>query len=130
MSEYAGQDPDHVCDEACEPYVPLESRDLEDLDESDHIDALYDVLARTRQRAALLVLALPAVAEDIRLSTRSAALLLDLDQAELEHELGGRGMQPVRGILNFAIRAYGPAGYIGEAMEALFRQELDTPRTD
>jgi predicted protein tyrosine phosphatase len=129
MSEYAGQDPDHVCDADCGPYVPLEFRDLEDLDESDHIDALYDVLDRTRQRAALMILALPGVDENVRLSTRTAALLLDLDQEELEHELGGRGMKPVRDILDFAVRAYGPAGYIGEAMEALFRQELKAPPT-
>jgi predicted protein tyrosine phosphatase len=130
MSEYAAQDPDHVCDDGCGPYVPLEFRDLEDLDESAHIDALYDVLDRTRQRAALMILALPGVNENIRLATRAAALLLDLDQAELEHELGGRGLMPVRDILDFAIRAYGEGGYIGEAMEALFRQELKAPPTD
>jgi predicted protein tyrosine phosphatase len=130
VSEYAGQDPDHVCDDGCGPYVPLESRDLEDLDESVHIDTLYDVLDRTRQRTALLILALPGVNENIRLATRAAALLLDLDQAELEHELGGRGLMPVRDILDFAIRAYGEGGYIGEAMEALFRQELKAPPTD
>ncbi|MFE4719141.1 hypothetical protein ACFRLW_22375 [Streptomyces sp. NPDC056728] len=122
MSEYGGQDPD--------TYVPLLYRDLEDLEESEHIDALYDILERTRQRAALLVLALPGVAEGVRLHTRAAALLLDLDQAELEHELGGRGMKPVRDILDFAIRAYGDDGYVGEAMEALFRQELAAPPTD
>jgi hypothetical protein len=48
----------------------------------------------------------------------------------LEHELGGRGLKPVRDILDFAVRAYGEGGYIGEAMEALFRQELTAPPTD
>ncbi|WP_223772973.1 hypothetical protein [Streptomyces sp. 135] len=130
MSEYDSQRPDHVCDEGCAPHVPLLFRELEDLEESVHIDALYDELNRVRERAAILTVMLPKVADDIRMSTRSAALLLDLDQEELEAELGGEGLHPVTKILDYAIRAGGEDGYVGQAMAALFREELGAPLTD
>lgn len=130
MSEFDAQRPGHVCGEGCAPYVEVMYQELEKLDESDHIDALYDILNRTRERAALMLLGLSSQVDNIRLSTRAAALLLNLDQEELEHAMGGAGLYPLTGILDHAIRAQGEEGYVGLAMEALLRQELRTPFTD
>ncbi|QDH92142.1 hypothetical protein PP629_gp37 [Streptomyces phage Dubu] len=130
MSDLEGLDPNHVCGDGCQPYVPLIFRDLEDLEESDHIDALYDVLNRTREHGALLFLALNRVAPTYRLPARTAALLLDLDEAELDHELGHQPNYALGDVVAFAVESQGTDGYVGKAMEALFRLELGLADSD
>lgn len=126
MSEFDGiGDPDHVCDEACGPYVPLEERDLEGLNESDHIDALYDLLDRTREHAALLLLALQRAGSQVCIPARSAAFLLDLDQEVLGEVLRGQPGFTPEGLVDLSVALDGEDGYVGEAMAALFRLELD-----
>ncbi|MFD3573820.1 hypothetical protein [Streptomyces sp. NPDC058644] len=117
--------PDHVCGKDCAPYVPMLDRDLEDLEESEHIDALYAEVDLTREHGALLLLALRNVSPTpVLLPARALAVLLDLDEAELAHEMGAaRGFTPAQAI-DFAVRAQGEDGYVGRALEAIFRAEL------
>jgi hypothetical protein len=115
---------DHECGDGCLPYVPLLYQELEDLEESEHIDALYALLERTREHAALLTLALARAETDVRVPARTAALLLDLDEMELDCELGHAPNHAPEEIVAYAIEAQGSDGYVGKAMEALFRLEL------
>lgn len=121
-------DPDHVCDEGCLPYEPLASQDLECLEESEHIDALYDILAATREHAALLVLALArAGVEGVKLPARAAAFLLDMDELAIDEAMEEAGLQSpytAGDLVDLSIRTEGENGYIGRAISALFRLEL------
>lgn len=125
MSDFdAINDDNHACDEACLPFVPVTDRDLEDLDESAHIDTLYDVLNLAREHAALMILAVARSGAPVQFPGRSAAVLLDLDEAELNHELGHDQPYTAEEIVNYSIKAHGDDGYVGQAMAALFRLEL------
>jgi hypothetical protein len=115
---------EHDCGDGCLPYVPMEFQELERLDESEHIDALYALLERTREHAALLTLALAREETPVRLPARTAALLLDLDEMELDCELGHEANYAPEEVVAYAIEAQGGDGYVGKAMEALFRLEL------
>ncbi|WP_330478653.1 hypothetical protein OG301_26605 [Streptomyces platensis] len=117
-------DPNHVCGEACAPYVPLAGRDLEDLEESDHIDALYAELNMAREHAALLILALARANSGLSFPARAAAVLLDLDEEEIHHELGPDQPHSATDVVNYAIRTQREDGYVGKALKALFRIDL------
>lgn len=118
--------PDHVCDEGCAPYMPLAFQELEELDESDHIDALYDVLDTTREHAALMLLALSRVdVEVVRIPARAAAFLLDMDEEVIRNELGPDQPYAVRDVVDLSIRLEEENGYMGRAMAAIFRLELN-----
>lgn len=123
-------DPDHVCGDGCAPYIPLACRDLEDLDESDHIDTLYEVLEKTREHAALLLLALSrAGVESVRIPSRAVALLLDMDEEVVEETMDDHGISapyPVAEVVDLAVELEGEDGYMGRAITALFRAELET----
>jgi hypothetical protein len=116
--------PEHKCNDACGPREPLADRDLEDLDESAHIDALYDELNLVREHVALLLLAL-SQAEDpgVAIPPRGIAVLLDLSETEAENLLG-RDRHTPQAIVDHAIRVAGPDGFIGRAMEAQFRAQM------
>lgn len=125
MSDLASiGDPDHVCGDACAPYIPLVDRELEDLEESDHIDALYAELNLAREHAALLILALSRMDSGLGFPARAAAVLLDLDEEELFHELGPDQPYAASAVVAYATRSQGEDGYVGKAMEALFRVDL------
>lgn len=120
--EEAGN-PDHKCDEGCtKSYVPLEFQDLEDLEESAHIDTLYDVLNLAREHSAWLVLNMARSHSPVQITPRTAALALDLDEAELLEELGPNFTAMT--LVDHAIESQGEDGYVGKAIEAAFRIEL------
>lgn len=116
--------PNHKCGEDCEPYAPLAYQDLEGLEESAHIDTLYEVLDLAREHAAWMVLCLArAGVETIRLTPRSAALTLDLDEEELAEELGRSFTAQT--VIDHAIKSQRGDCYVGRALEAAFRMELN-----
>lgn len=120
--EKAGN-PDHKCGEDCEPYVPLAFQVLEGLEESAHIDTLYEVLDLAREHAAWLVLCLArAEVTTVRITPRTAALALDMDEDEMVEELGPYFTAAT--LVDHAIASQGEDGYIGKAIEAAFRMEL------
>lgn len=126
MSDFAASnDPEHECGDACQPVVPLLYRELEDLEESEHIDALYEVLNLAREHAALVLLALARSGADVHFMARSAAVLLDLDEEELTHEQTPGKPFTASDVVDYAIKAHGEDGYVGQAMETLFRLQLD-----
>jgi hypothetical protein len=131
MSEFIHQRADHECDETCHaPYVPVEFLGLESLPESEHIDALYDILNRSREFAALVFIGMSQTHPDATLSTRAAAYLLDMDQEDMESELDPDAPHPVSTIVDTAVRQEGEHGYVGQALEALFREQLSADWTD
>lgn len=106
--------------------MPLVSQELEELDESDHIDALYDVLDTTREHAALMLLVLArAGADNICIPARAAAFLLDMDEEVILNELGPDQPYAVRDVVDLSIRLEEENGYMGRAMAAIFRLELN-----
>ncbi|KOG22020.1 hypothetical protein [Streptomyces viridochromogenes] len=116
--------PEHECDEGCGPYEPQADRNLEDLDESAHIDALYEELNLVREHVALLLLALAQVeGPTIGLQPRGISVLLDLSQTEAEALLGRKHHDP-QAVVNHAISVAGEDGYVGRAMEAVFRAQI------
>ncbi|MFF8473855.1 hypothetical protein [Streptomyces sp. NPDC015414] len=125
MSDFAAMgNPEHKCDDACGPYEPIADRDLEDLEESAHIDTLYAELNLVREHVALLLLVLSKVtAPTITLGPRSIAVLLDLSETEAQALLG-TDLQRPEAIVNHAIHVSGEDGYMGQAMQAMFRMEL------
>lgn len=117
-------DPEHKCDDSCAPYEPLTDRDLEELEESAHIDTLYADLNLVREHVALLLLALAKAEEPtVSMGPRSIAILLDLSETEAQCLLGA-GRQTPDVIVNHAINVAGEDGYVGQAMAALFRLEM------
>ncbi|WP_432118512.1 hypothetical protein [Streptomyces sp. bgisy032] len=117
-------DPNHECTDACGPYEPLTDRDLEDLEESAHIDALYEVLNLAREHAALMFLTLAKHESGLLVTPRTAAVLLDISEEELAAVLGDK-LHPIGDIVSHAIAVDGEDGYIGKAMLALFAAELN-----
>ncbi|MCI3271053.1 hypothetical protein [Streptomyces cylindrosporus] len=115
--------PEHQCDDRCAPYEPLSDRDLETLDESTHIDTLYEDLNLVREHAALLFLAMNQRVPDFRVPVRSLAVLLDISESEAECLLGPEH-QRVGDIVQHAVNVAGEDGYVGLAMAAVFRAEL------
>lgn len=119
--EEAG-DPNHKCGENRKMYVPLAFQNLEDLEESAHIDALYKVLNLAREHAAWLVMNMARTNSPAQITPRTAALALDLDEEELAEELGLSFTAQT--VVDHAIKSQGDDGYIGKAIEAAFRLEL------
>jgi hypothetical protein len=116
--------PEHECDDDCGPREPLADRDLEELDESAHIDALYEELNLVREHAALLLLALSRLEEPgVALPPRGIAVLLDLSETEAVALLGDSYHTP-QAVVDHAIRVAGEDGFIGRAMVAMFRAEI------
>ncbi|MFF4610349.1 hypothetical protein ACFY1Q_11860 [Streptomyces albidoflavus] len=123
MSDFeATGDPNHKCGEDCKMYVPLAFQNLEDLEESEHIDALYKILNLAREHAAWLVLNLARASSPVQITPRTAALALDLDEDELLDELGQTFTAMT--LVDHAIKSQGEDGYVGKAIEAAFRIEL------
>lgn len=125
MSDFeALSNPNHECGKDCRPHEPMASRDMEALEESAHIDALYSELNLVREHATMLILALSRASDEVRLPVRSAAILLDLDEDEAFEALGP--VQPYRAadVVNYAIQSGGEDGYIGRAMAAIFAAQL------
>ena len=116
--------PEHKCDATCEPHEPLTDRDLETLDESAHIDALYEELNLVREHVALVLITLAKLKDPtIRLSPRTFAVLLDLSETEAACLLG-EGRRTPKEIVDHAVNVSGEDGYVGQAMAALFRLEI------
>lgn len=115
--------PEHKCGDTCRPYEPLADRDLEELEESDHIDALYEDLNLVREHAALMILALQKHAPHIRFSIRTLAVLLDLSESEATCLLGTSSQAP-DAVVNHAVNVAGEDGYVGLAMAAIFRHQM------
>jgi len=116
--------PEHKCGDTCAPYEPLADRDLESLEESAHIDTLYEELNLVREHVALLVLALSRLeGPTVRLSPRTFAILLDVSETEAACLLGKERQRPAD-IVNHAVTVAGEDGYMGQAMAAMFRLEL------
>ncbi|MFM9629547.1 hypothetical protein ACKI10_18205 [Streptomyces galilaeus] len=123
-------DPDHQCTELCGPYQETAERNLEALDESSHIDALYDDLNLVREHAGLLFLALDRQAPGFTLPVRSVAILLDMDENDVAAALGEAPVR-ARDVVAFAIEYAGEEGYVGQSMTACFRHQLRSqPETD
>jgi hypothetical protein len=120
--------PEHKCGDTCRPYEPLADRDLEELEESAHIDALYADLNLVREHVALLLLALAkAETPTVSLAPRSIAILLDLSETEAACLLGSKRQTP-NDVVNHAVNVAGEDGYMGQAMAAIFRHQMLTMR--
>ncbi|MFE9381745.1 hypothetical protein ACFYMO_00690 [Streptomyces sp. NPDC007025] len=115
----------HVCDHTCLPYAPIASRNLESMEESEHIDALYEDLNLVREHAALLLLAIAEADAAITIPARTAAALLDLDEEGLREDLGGANRYSPAEIRDQAIRDQREDGYVGRAMEVRFKLSLE-----
>lgn len=125
MSDFAAlTDPNHVCGNGCRPHLPLASRDLESLEESAHIDALYDELNLVREHATLMLLALSRASDEVRIPVRSVAVLLDLDEEKAFEALGPDQPYRAADVVSYAIQTTGEDGYVGRAMSAVFAAQL------
>jgi len=126
MSDFdAATNPEHKCTPLCAPYEPLIERDLESLNESAHIDALYAELNLVREHAALLMLALSQdTGCGVTMGPRTAAILLDMSETEAAEALGEKRHSSAV-LVDHAISVGGEGGYIGQAMTALFTVQLE-----
>ncbi|MGW3727298.1 hypothetical protein [Streptomyces sp. NPDC000851] len=119
--------PEHVCGAQCLDHEPLTDRDLESLEESAHIDALYAELNLVREHCALMFLALAEQGAPVVVTPRAASVMLDLSESELCALLGNTHHKP-QAVVDHAIRVAGEDGYIGRAMVALMRAQLFVAR--
>lgn len=115
--------PEHRCTDACGPYEPLADRDLESLEESAHIDTLYEELNLVREHAALMFLALQKHTPGFGIPVRSVAVLLDISETEAVCLLGAQ-RQRVDDVVTHAVNVAGEDGYMGLAMAAVFRVQM------
>ena len=123
-------DEEHVCGEDCGPMVPLADLELEDLSETEHIDALYSLLNLVREHATLMLVKLADGESNVTIPGRTAALFLDLNEAALAFTLGSPGPYSVEDVLAVDVAVNGEEGYAGRARSAIFAYQLQTMDPD